>query len=107
MTTDNKIEWGAGTPGPWIAIDYGNNAEWEVVKPDPTIPDGHWYVAIAFDAADDGSAEANARAIAEVPAMYVSLEELIQAIKDENPLAYQGAIAKAEAILNRIDGETK
>jgi len=67
-TPTDPVDLLAGTtPGPWVAQDVGNDAEWEVVKPDPTVTDGCWYVAMTYDDADSGSAEANARLIASAP----------------------------------------
>ena len=51
------------TKEPWEAIDCGNDAEWDVVKPDAQAIDGHWFVATCHDCADGAPASANARRI--------------------------------------------
>jgi hypothetical protein len=70
----------AHTPGPLVAIDCGNNAEWDVVKLDTTCLDGCWYVATCHDGADSGSAEGNARLFAAAPDLLAACQHYMSVI---------------------------
>lgn len=96
------------TPGPWEAVDCGNKAEWDVVKPDPAAIDCHWYVATCHDCADGVEAEHNARLIAAAPELLEAAESLLARLyqsllpSDEAAphasLEWQDAKAKADAL---------
>lgn len=89
------------TEGPWVAIDCGNDAEWDVVKPDPTTIEGHWFVATCHDSADGGSAEDNARLTAAAPDLLEALIAMEAAFGTEfaggPAVQARAAIAKATA----------
>jgi hypothetical protein len=88
------------TLGPWEARISDNGIEWEVNKPDPSVADGHWNVAVCFACADDRSAESNARLFAAVPKLVLALREIAQV--DESGLAEltpQAMVFKALAAL--------
>ena len=73
------------TLGPWEARLAGNGIEWEVNKPDDSVPHGEWNVAVCIACADDRSAEQNARLFAAVPGLVLALKEIAQV--DETGLA--------------------
>lgn len=60
---DLKAAVAKATEGEWASLRDGNNAEWDVVKPDARAIFGHWYVATCHDDADNATAEQNAAAI--------------------------------------------
>ncbi len=66
------------TLGPWAARASDNGIEWEVNKPDDSVPDGEWNVAVCFACADDRSAEQNARLFAAVPGLVLALRKIAQ-----------------------------
>jgi len=73
------------TLGPWVARACDNGIEWEVNKPDDSVPDGEWNVAVCIACADDRSAEQNARLFAAVPGLVLALRKIAQV--DESGLA--------------------
>jgi hypothetical protein len=75
----------ADTLGPWEARLADNGIEWEVNKPDDSVPGGEWNVAVCIACADDRSAEQNARLFAAVPQLVLALRKIAQV--DESGLA--------------------
>jgi hypothetical protein len=87
------------TPGPWKAITHAH-------KMAITVYGGGCYIAdVDTSAPDPGENEANARLIAQAPAMHDILARLCRAqerISGDNPL--DGLLDDARTILRTIEG---
>jgi hypothetical protein len=111
-----KIEWGAGTPGPWH-----RNRHFNGTTVSPTGPDWREQSAIAVCVSAGTrnleEAKANARAVAEVPAMVQALRAARQFITNGIEFGYiqmpdpatpdsaHDTLPMIEAVLRNIDGE--
>lgn len=71
------------TPGPWVAYHQNDHHEWQIgagLSPDKADNDGHFEFIVAQTfgglGIDDSESEANARLIAQAPAMIDVLRKL-------------------------------
>lgn len=94
-----------GTLGPWKACPAeGSSCEWEVVKPDGVTTDGHWWMALCYDAADGMTSKELAQLIAQLPDLLVFVAE----VANLNPLYAKGPAKKriqdAKLLITRATG---
>ena len=111
------IKWGAGTPGPW-ELNYDACNECHVIRMGEAV-DTPWsyasHLVVEYDhkispEEGDGNqfreADANARAIAEVPALVHFVRQISDGYRDKAIGSVERLIGEtACAILARIDGE--
>jgi hypothetical protein len=109
----DRIDWGAGTPGPWRQRTSDGIAEELAGHTQIDAPDAGWYslAQVVTEHDDSGfnfsrtaEGQANARAIAEVPAMVAALRGLVNAFGGSPPDWLQAEYDAAAAVLARIDG---
>jgi len=97
------------TPGPWVSWDdsrFGNIGFGPKITPLADNQVGTIYVDVSTDKTVD-EAEANARAIAEVPAMIEALYDALPYIEESeqfNKPTRRGLSKSVRAILRRIEG---